>query len=249
MIIFLTKKMRIYPLPHRIFGCRTDMVQEFMKLYNLDAQNFIPVHSLDYDQYLHFRKEAGAPLPENAEKYCVFLDGGETVHPDFAFLGIHALNSGQYFAEMNALFDTIEQRTGLKVVIAAHPRAIYEKDDQFGGRKILRGKTLELVADSSLVVVHASTSVNFAVLFAKPVLFIKTSEMVASGYSVYIDAVAAALEQEAILPDEVGKVSFEFDHERLQKKYEEYKYKYIKSRDVEDMTVWEIVARELEKEN
>ncbi len=114
----------------------------------------------------------------------------------------------------------------------------------FGGRTVIRDKTIELVAKSSLVVSHASTSVSFAVLFDKPIMFVKMAEMDASAL---VDAMAASLGLRALDINDIeaaNMLSFDVSNWKGTK-YEEYKYRHLKSRSAAELMVWEIVAEHL----
>jgi hypothetical protein len=57
----------------------------------------------------------------------------------------------------------------LTVVIAGHPCGHYEKrPDFFQGRKVIQGKTAELVKNAKLVILLESAAINFAILYKKP---------------------------------------------------------------------------------
>lgn len=231
-----------YPLPYGIFGGDSDVLKRFVARYSLSAR-FIPVHSLDYDTYLEYLRSAD--FNGTIEKTCVFLDEAATHHPDFELLKIEPISPGRYFSVMRRLFEHIEEKMGLRVVVAAHPRSKYEDmPGAFGDRKVIRDKTIELVSKSSMVVAHASTSISFAVLFDKPLLFVKTSEMDENGYSILVDTMARSVGLEAANIDDKGSLDMISSGSAFVngKRYEEYKYKYIKSRGVKDVTVWEVVA-------
>ncbi|MBI5885829.1 MAG: hypothetical protein HZB85_04515 [Deltaproteobacteria bacterium] len=241
----LTRYANMYPAPDGIFSSgESEVLERFLNLNRLGMDCVILVHSLDYDTYLHYMRGLGWKPPE-LEKTCVFLDEALTNHPDFSILGIRPIGAGPYFKSMCRLFDAVERQTGLKVVIAAHPRSACEDmQDAYGGREIIKGKTIDLVARASLVVAHTSTAVSFAVLFARPLVLTKTAEMVEKGFSGLVDVMAASLGVNVVNIDDaavLARTSFNPDA-NMGSRYEEYKYKYIKSRGAGDFTVWEMVA-------
>lgn len=241
----LARYANMYPVPNGIFSAgESEVLKRFLSLNRLGKDRVIPIHSLDHDAYLHYMRGLGFQ-PSRSEKMCVFLDEALTHHPDFSILGISPVDAGPYFRSMRALFDIIEERTGLKVAIAAHPRSLYDDmPDAFGKREIVKGKTIDLVARASLVIAHTSTAVSFAVLFNKPLVLVKTNGMADKGFSGIVDVMAGSLGVKSVNIDdaaELGAASFNPD-EHKGGRYEEYKYKYIKSRGVGDFTVWEKVA-------
>ncbi|UZP66751.1 hypothetical protein N1030_14195 [Desulfovibrio mangrovi] len=132
------------------------------------------IHALDYDQYL---KCMAAPQPET--KTAVFLDQYFPYHPEAMTHGSKmGATPDDYYPKMCRLFDAVEKQTGLRVTIAAHPRSEYEKHPGvFGDREIIKGMSAEMISRCKLVILHNSTSVSFAALFGKPMLFATTSQL------------------------------------------------------------------------
>lgn len=136
------------------------------------ARRMVSIGLCDYDQYALTRK--GARHVNG--KYAIFLDIYLPFQSDLALVGMQPVQSAVYYAELNRFFSAIERRHGVEVVIAAHPKAHYVKDE-FQGRKVIAEKTPELVRDAELVICHSSTSISYAVLNRKPVWAIYTDEM------------------------------------------------------------------------
>lgn len=111
------------------------------------------------------------------QKYIVFLDIMLPSHPDVQRLKVKTIAESIYYLKLRKFFDKLEAETGYKVVIAAHPKSKYI-NNEFGNRDCLIGKTAHLVKDAEFIVCHESISVNFAILFNKPLLYIYTSEFV-----------------------------------------------------------------------
>lgn len=249
IIRLLSKLTSVYPEPYRIFACESEMLEEFLTRYDVAKDRVVPIHSFDYDTYLEYTRSSGYRSGQT-EKICVFLDEAATHHPDFELLKIKPLDGQKYFPSMRRLFDLLEKKTGLRVVVAAHPRSKYENmPGVFGGREIVKGKTVDLVAKSSMVIAHSSTSVSFAVLFDKPILLAKTSEMALSGTSELVETIAASLGLKTADISDTGTLDrLSFDPSNWKgTKYEEYKYRHLKSRSAPESMVWEIVAAHLKE--
>ncbi len=134
-----------------------------------ERTDMLRVHYFDYDIYLEEMKK-DCTIEEDS---CIFIDNYLPFHSDFQSQSL--ITSDKYYSLLINLFDYIENRCGVKVIIAAHPRANYETcPDCFGKRKIIKGRTAELIRKSKFVVLHDSASISFAVLFKKPALFITT---------------------------------------------------------------------------
>lgn len=244
LIALLKKHTCIYALPYRIFGGDSEIVASYARSYRIGRDSIIPIHSLDYDRYLGYLAK-GPVKPDRLDGTCVFLDEAASHPIDFTVLGIKPLGPEEYHRSMNGLFDTIESKTGLRVVIAAHPRSKYEEmPGLYGSRELVRGKCVELVASSSMVVAHASTALSFAVLFNKPILLVKTLEMSRHNhFSNSIDVMSYSLGVKAVT---IGTCTMSFDYEKWPKdKYCDYKYRYVKTKGLADLTVWAVVSREI----
>jgi hypothetical protein len=240
----------MYSRPERIFAVDCEAVSNYMFRYHIPAERLVRCHSADYERYLAFQRSGGIPHPAGRGA-CVFLDDAMTHHPDFETLRIPSLPEAAYFRTMNRFFDALEERTGLRLVIAAHPRSRYEERPQaFGDRPIVHGKTLELVAGAALVVVHCSTSVNFAVICNRPVVVVKTAEMSNHIIGSFVDAVAASLGTRAYDIDQPGVLdAIPYPWAINSVAYDHYRYSYIMSRDVDDVSIWELMIGELTDEN
>ena len=145
-------------------------------------------HAFDYDIYLQQKNQNSVKKQDN---YAVFLDSGIIAHPDSRRLGAEwgmpteIETDNTYYPAIRSFFDDFEKRTGMRVVIALHPRIIISKElvRQYGGREVILKNTSRLVKNSKMVIVHNSTSMNFAVLWKIPLLIITTTIIDRIGYS------------------------------------------------------------------
>ncbi|MDA9106964.1 hypothetical protein N9J98_02060 [Flavobacteriaceae bacterium] len=140
--------------------------------FHFDRVNadIINVNTADYDTFLSLSDIA--PVATN---YAVFLDENLTSHPDQKLFNIPPISSQDYYPELNAFFDKIESDFNIKIIIAAHPKALNYKVLNPYNREIYFNQTNELVSNSNFVITHDSTSIGYAVLHKKPILSI-TSE-------------------------------------------------------------------------
>jgi hypothetical protein len=135
----------------------------------------IQAHAQDYDTFLT-ATAIGAQPTDSA----VYIDTYMGYHYDSVHDG-HGLpvEPAEFYARLRRLFERIEAELGLEVVIAAHPRADYsDKPGLYGDRRIIPGRTVELVRDCRLALGVHSTAASFAVLFGKPLMVLATSGMV-----------------------------------------------------------------------
>ncbi len=139
------------------------------------SKEIIPNHSFDFDTYLKLESESKASL----KSFAVFIDQNYVSHPDLEFLGYKPfVTEKKYFGSLENFFKDFEAKTGLNVVVAAHPRSSYDQHKNiFGDRPLYQGKTAELIRDSSFVLLHQSNSVSYAVLWKKKIAFLTTEEI------------------------------------------------------------------------
>ena len=80
-------------------------------------------------------------------------------------------------------FEFIETSLKLKVVIASHPRAdLNYNKNKFPKNLVFQNNTCQLIKNCEACIIHASTSINFAVIHKKPTLFITTNRMKMTRY-------------------------------------------------------------------
>ena len=203
----------------------------------------VEINSYDYDSYLLHNPTARLIN----DRYCVFLDQYLPFHRDLLIDGTEHPASERYFSDLNGLFSSLESQTQTKVVIAAHPLAEKYRDyNYFEGRAVYFGKTLDLVRNAIFVLAHYSTSVNFSVLFGKPVLFV-TSEYIRKSIPGAHDSIltfAKSLDSKVHYCDsyEATSVDLTVNSER----YQQYKYDFLTSRGIESVQSVRIVLDVME---
>lgn len=146
--------------------------QETARMYA--PARIVPINQNYYDEYL-----AACPDPPKLVpgRYGVFLDDNLPYHYDWAYHGIKTIPAEPYYKSLNAFFSRLEQRYGLKIAIAAHPKSDY-RTNPFEGRTILKGKTALLTFHAEFAITTISSSVGNAVLHRKPIVFIYTPEII-----------------------------------------------------------------------
>lgn len=132
----------------------------------------VDINYVDYDYYVSC-SEKGDRVVEG--EYCVFIDEGCVDNPTIKFRKMEEMDPEKFYGALRRLFDYVEQRFNLRVVVAGHPGIKYDQS-VFGDRAVHEGKTCELVRDAKLVVSQSSTATSFAVFYEKPVVFVYTNE-------------------------------------------------------------------------
>jgi len=212
--------------------------------------NIIWGHTMDYDLYLRdLQKKSKIKLIER--DYAVFCDQYTPFHPEYIRRNVkqYPIAPEIYYPTICKFFHRIEKETGIKIVIAAHPKSKYEEHpDYFGGRKVIRGKTMELVRDSKFVLMHGSTSLTFAVLYHKPVLFLTMVKLKESKvYRDYVPVFSSELNKGFITIDKDYKIDWDKELRIDEEAYTNYKENYIKTRNSKEELFWQIVADEIKK--
>jgi hypothetical protein len=209
------------------------------------ARRVVPVNYFDYDLYVKAKALGGQQLV--ADRYAVFLDSNLPYHSDLAFCGYPRIDPEPYYRSLNRFFGTLERASGVRVVIAAHPRADYTCD-RFEGRRIHQLATAELVRDAEFVLSHTSTAMSYAILNGKPLVFIYTDGMAAAYARSLMREMhyfAACLDTTVCNIDEMnGAASLAVRPANLER-YERYKYDHLTSRESEGTPTQEIFWREI----
>jgi len=204
-------------------------------------------HTLDYDLYLEDLQKPSVN-EYKIKKYAVFIDGYWPFYPDYVRMNVKApVTPENYYPLLCDFFSDIERKTGFEIIIAAHPRSNYEDHpDYFKGRKTIRGKTRDLIRNSEFVLMHYSTSVNFAILYKKPVIFFTTNEMEKFTIDAnYIRAYSSELNKKFINISKSFGINWEKELNIDENSYNDYREKYIKKRNTKDKFFWQIVADEI----
>lgn len=203
------------------------------------------LHALDYDLYLETNKK---PIFQEPLNKAIFLDAYMPYHPDFVLLGEkNPVTPEKYFSSLNSFFSKVEKRLNTKVEICAHPRADYsDKPDCFNGRKLYFGKTIECVRSAKFIIAHSSTSLYFAILYRKPVIFIVTEEMKRNKLlGVFVDILASWFGKNAINIDKDYSIDWESELLVDEKRYEHFQTLFIKKADSREEFTWQILADRL----
>ncbi len=210
------------------------------------STNVIHACTFDYDLYLQ-NEQRDFNIDSQYRNNIVFLDEYLPFHSDYLHMGVTApCDPERYYPKLVNFFEKVENLFDSRVVIAAHPRSHYESHpDYFDGRRVVRGATQNLVKNSKCVITHGSTSVSFAVIYRKPILF--TTLNCIENYHEYplkqqYNAIAYNLGKEQINLDNPRNVDWQAELKVNQQAYKLYLDSYIKSPLAPEKTCWDIFA-------
>ncbi|MGY8788458.1 MAG: hypothetical protein ACKVH5_09225, partial [Fidelibacterota bacterium] len=203
----------------------------------------IYAHAHDYEYYRNNKSDA-----EKTTQTAVFIDQNIFQHHDFTlYPGFSLGNPNDYYRGLNALFDRIEQEFKLNVIIAAHPRADYQKlGNPFSGRKIINGETNRLVRDCQLTMTFTSQAMNYAVLYGKPIAILSTRDFYRHpcGKS-YQDPMAASIGNPIVFLEKSEQEDLKSIMTVDSDLYDRFIGDYIKIPDSTDAPLWEIITNEI----
>jgi hypothetical protein len=205
-------------------------------------------HTLDYDLYLKYQQNPTPALSD--KKYAVFLDEAVPYHPDFLISHMPPCpysDPKDYYTEMNRMFDFLEEKLKMPIVIAAHPKAPYQSmlNNVYETRRIMNGETINLVAHAEYVLAHSSTAINYVVLFKKPILLLKPDRYDGTFLGNSVDIFARELKSVALNFDLLKKLDLATLFKYDQGAYQQYKEKYIKKAGSLEKNFWGLVIENL----
>lgn len=163
----------------------------------------LQINHYDWEQYKIDRLKA----PLLNERYAVFIDQYFPLHPEYQWVRSSGPALVKHYQDaVCRLFDYIEKRDNVRILIAAHPQAEYAAGS-FGGRMIIKYKTPGLVNHAESVIMHGSAAVGYTIMADKPILFITTD---------YYDSFSQSAEHLRELSRRLGLPLYNIDHVSLQ---------------------------------
>ena len=191
----------------------------------------VPANSWDYSRILRLRNVKCESFVKS--RYAVLLDGaGPKFHGDELLTG-DKLNftAERWYPMLCKLFDRLEVKFNLRIVIAAHPKTSHERfPSYFGGREVFNGDTYRLVKNADFVLTRLSTAISYALYFRKPILFLTSNELeLIPSFKISSSKIAGELGKTPInvecFDDKVIMDSIEFDLDL----YKEYIFNHLSS--------------------
>jgi hypothetical protein len=233
------KKLKLVK-PYDVVYCAG---QSILKTFP-DALKLVSVNTIDYDHYVRVKKDTKSLVNDS---YAVFLDINLPFQSDLKIHNMPMLDPDEYFGSLNNFFELIEKKFRLKIVIAAHPKANYD-NSTFKGRKIFRNLTPELVSKANFVLSHHSTSISYAVLNCKPIIFIYTSLMEKIYNKTCVEKIISFANFLESTVYDINKINKE---EQISIKdvdinrYKDYKYSFLTSHNSEHTTMQDLFWNEI----
>ncbi|MHC8508129.1 MAG: hypothetical protein ACYYKD_01825 [Rhodospirillales bacterium] len=137
------------------------------------ATRILNIHTDDYETVIGLKKEK-----HERKAQAVFIDQYMPHHVDLAAANLTPVDAEQYYSRLRVYFDRFEAKTGLPIVVAAHPRASLDvTKEAFAGRPVIKNRTAELIAESRAVIGHTSTALGLAAAMRLPVVILTMQQM------------------------------------------------------------------------
>lgn len=140
----------------------------------------IMVPSMDYDEFVRWRRSGspGSGIVPDGRPLVAYIDSFSPRHPDYLRRPGHRrpITEEGLYPHVRKLLEKFKN-LGMRVVVAAHPRAQREGWlEYYDGFELVQGKTLPLTSEADLVVNMYSTAISFAALLGKAILTVTTDE-------------------------------------------------------------------------
>jgi hypothetical protein len=208
-----------------------------------NVKHTIFAHCMDYDIYLENLNRKG----KNENNYVVFLDEDMTSHQDYFFFNLDSpISEIDYYSNLAKFIKKFQKENNIEVKFATHPKSKKNNyEDLLEGIKCYKHDTANLVKNSKAVLLHASTSVSFAVLYKKPTIFLISNKLKQSWIGSRIENFASILNSQIInIDNPLTKLNdFEKALKVDEKKYQNYLDLYIKYPNSADVPLWEIFTK------
>tara|TARA_B100000029_G_scaffold237136_1_gene234164 strand:- start:1185 stop:2396 length:1212 start_codon:yes stop_codon:yes gene_type:complete len=209
-------------------------------------------HSYDYELFMN-----NDSTKIKKKNYAVFIDEDVENHFDYTLTYSRLFNKGKYhlptqwyWDKMEKFFSFIESTSKLKIIIAAHHRR--SKNNFPIKRKFVFNKTLDLVKNSKLVLMHDSTALHQGILCQKPIILLNFN-----AYKKRLEQYLRILYFSKLTGAKVINLeTFSFSKKNFNlddylkiniKQYKKYKDNYIKPPNSENIAIWKTVLGELDK--
>ena len=211
-------------------------------LENIPKNKITYSHSLDYNDFFKL-KNSEKPIQKN---YIVYLDQKYLNHPEHFFLKLPNYIEKNCYKYLKNFFEKISITQKKEVIFCAHPRA--KNDDEYlrDFKNIKFNETAIYTKHADLVLAHDSTSINYPIIFKKPLIIIIMPGMELSNQRDNLVLTGELLGCEVIDLKDFHTIDFKKTYEVDEAKYNLYIKKYIKVKG-DEIDSWEILSKELYK--
>ena len=205
------------------------------------SSKLIWAHSFDYDQFLNLNRKSEISTDE---EYAVFYESPYPLFKNDIYIeGIeNTLTIEKFYPSICKFFSYIENKFNIKIIIAAHPQSKHLSNKVYGNRQIVSGKTADITKFCKFVILRNSTAITFPVLWKKPMLFYTTNEIMTSKFMTgNLEVFTKFFSKKAFnIDSNLDKLDL---HKELiidNSIYESYIKHFIKCKNFNELSLWEI---------
>lgn len=202
-----------------------------------EKSKIIYSHALDFNKMLEL-KDAKRPLAEN---YIVYLDQKILDHPEYELTLEPNYLDKMFYKYLKNFFEDLSKIQKKKIIFCAHPRAQSNDDYLKNFKNVVFNKTAIYSKYADLVVAHDSISINFPILFNKPILLLQMPGRELTNFKDNLDLMGKVLGCKVIDIKKYKKKELNKFYQVDQQKYKKYIQQFIKFRG-ENKNSWEILA-------
>jgi hypothetical protein len=180
-LIFLIYFVKNLPFQflNKILPPRSSFLLVGCTSYKMTSNQVLYGHSWDFSEFL-IQSTDCKKLDYNHEAFIVMLEGATPYfHDDKALTGSKEMLSVEvWYPLLNKFFEVIESKFESPVKVLGHYKSNFDSPSKvFDNREVFYFQTLDLVRKSKFVITTDSSSISFAVLFRKPILFIYSNQL------------------------------------------------------------------------
>jgi len=213
------------------------------------SSNFLnfPAKKILYGNSYDYEKIENKNFNDLSYKYSVYLDEILFEHPDEKLLNLQSIEDGNFYVKLDKYFQILEKEDNLKVVVAMHPKRNLEDRKFFDNRNVFYEQTKELVKNCEYVIAHGSTSINFAIIYKKPIIIFTTKNINSHYKNVFVN-LKKMINCNIINLDE-NNVSFKVEKSISEKSYLDFFYQYIRHPKSLINNTWSLLNDEINNKN
>jgi hypothetical protein len=226
-----------YGRPYRAFYATPQFIGKWGTLDGFAPREYI--HTLNYDKVLDLDRQT-----PRTESYAVYIDQNLPGDHQVQVEGEKMISEELFWDRIRGLFERLKTETGIEeVVVCAHPNRSQASLDRISSFcRVVQFETEKWIRDCALVIAHASTALDFAVIFEKPLCFVELPEMRRNqNYAKMIRAYAKKLGRQVnVLSDPLPS---SLDWGRDDAAYTQFKTKFIKHPGTPEVNSWKYIVR------
>lgn len=255
----IVKRVNLYFSTKSIYISLRFLINKMINIFNRNyfdiliitgkssSSNFLNFRSkkILYGNSYDFEKIENKNFYKLPYKYSVYLDEILFEHPDEKLLNTSSIEDKNFYSKLNTYFQSIEKEDNLKVVVAMHPKRSLNDSKFFYDRDVFFEQTKELVKNCEYVIAHGSTSINFAIIYKKPIIIL-TNKNINSYYKNIFINLKKMINCNIINLDESNE-SFTIEKSINEKSYLNFFYQYIRHPKSSIANTWSLLNDEIYK--